>query len=233
MCMLMWPWPDPKSRSRSQSILTSKIVRNCTFLRLPPPPLPRGAQNWWLVVTVWDLVYSLSEPIFEFPYRKAIRRVQTSRNVNISRNSNGHISIVREATVRRLGMLVVLQLLCMLIWPWPDPRSRSRSRSFWSSENWRSLACWRRWPPVPLRGFLVACHPQSPFNLTLLQYPALSTLLSASLYRILPLFLYPWSLARGMGRWDLHRAPEEAGRQMTSYAWECQRVRCSWMSDRQ
>jgi len=30
-------------------------------------------------------------PIFEFPSRKGITRVQTSRNVNISRHSNGHI----------------------------------------------------------------------------------------------------------------------------------------------
>ena len=30
------------------------------------------------------------------------------RNVDISRNSNGHISVLREATVTWLGMLVVL-----------------------------------------------------------------------------------------------------------------------------
>jgi len=42
-------------------------------------------------------------------------KVQTSWNVDISRNSTGHISVVREATVRRFGMLVVLQVLCMLI----------------------------------------------------------------------------------------------------------------------
>jgi len=46
--------------------------------------------------------------------RKAIARVQTSRNVDISQNSNGHISVVRDATLRWLGMLVVLQVLCML-----------------------------------------------------------------------------------------------------------------------
>jgi len=37
--------------------------------------------------------------IFEFPSRKAVTRVQTSWNVDISRNSNGHISVVRDATV--------------------------------------------------------------------------------------------------------------------------------------
>ena len=41
-------------------------------------------------------------------------KVQTSPNVDLSRNSNGHISVMRDATVRWLGMLVVLQVLCML-----------------------------------------------------------------------------------------------------------------------
>ena len=54
-------------------------------------------------------------PIFEFPSMKAIMRVQSSRNVNISRNSNGHISVVRDATVTRLGELVALHVLCMLM----------------------------------------------------------------------------------------------------------------------
>jgi len=74
-------------------------------------------------------------PIFEFPSRKAIMTVQTSRNVDISRNSNGHILVLRNATVTWLGMLVVLHVLCMLTSPWPDPRSRSRSRGFWTSHN--------------------------------------------------------------------------------------------------
>jgi len=41
----------------------------------------------------------------------------------------GHISVLREATVTWLGMLLVLHvaILCMLIWPWSDPNSRSRS----------------------------------------------------------------------------------------------------------
>jgi len=61
--------------------------------------------------------------------------VQTSRNVDISLNSSGHISVLRDTTVRWLGVLVVLQVLCMLIWPWPDPRSGSRWRGFWTSKN--------------------------------------------------------------------------------------------------
>jgi len=54
-------------------------------------------------------------PIFEFPSRKAITRVQTSPNIHNSRHSNIHISVLRDATVRWLGALVVLQVLCMLI----------------------------------------------------------------------------------------------------------------------
>jgi len=53
-------------------------------------------------------------PILEFPSTKAITRVQTSPNVDISRNSNGHISVC-DATVTWLGMLVVLHVLCMLM----------------------------------------------------------------------------------------------------------------------
>jgi len=41
--------------------------------------------------------------MFDFPSRKAITRVQTSRNVDISRHSNVHISVVRHASVRLLG----------------------------------------------------------------------------------------------------------------------------------
>ena len=41
--------------------------------------------------------------LVEFPFRKAITRVQTSSDVDIARNSNGHISVVPDATVARLG----------------------------------------------------------------------------------------------------------------------------------
>jgi len=44
------------------------IAHNCTFLDLFPPPLSRGAQNWWLLVIVWYLVYSLSEPDFRISF---------------------------------------------------------------------------------------------------------------------------------------------------------------------
>jgi len=67
------------------------------------------------MVGVWDVVYSLSEPNFEFPSRKAIMRVQTSPCVHISRNSNGHILVLRQATVTWLGTLIVLDVLCTLM----------------------------------------------------------------------------------------------------------------------
>jgi len=60
------------------------------------------------------------------------------QNVHITPISSGHISALFEDKVTQLGMLVVLQVLCMLIWPWPDPRSSSKSWGFWSSEN-----CWK------------------------------------------------------------------------------------------
>jgi len=46
-------------------------------------------------------------------------------NVDITRTSNGHISILLEATVTWSGMLEVLYVLRILMLPWPDPRSRS------------------------------------------------------------------------------------------------------------
>ena len=53
--------------------------------------------------------------IFEFPSRKAITRVQTSSNVNISRNSNGYISVMRDATVTWLGLLLVIHTYCVCL----------------------------------------------------------------------------------------------------------------------
>jgi len=41
--------------------------------------------------------------------------VQTLQNVDISRNSNGRVSVVCDATVTWLGMLVVLHVLYMLM----------------------------------------------------------------------------------------------------------------------
>jgi len=66
---------------------------------------------------------------------KAIMRVQTLPNVDISRNSNGYVSVLPDATVTWLDTLVVIHVLCMLIWPWPDSTSRSRSRGFWTSDK--------------------------------------------------------------------------------------------------
>jgi len=170
------------------------IANNCTFPGLSPLPLSRVAQNWWLAVIVWHLVYSLLEPIFDFPSRKAIMRVQTSRNVDISQHSNRHISVLRDATVRWLGMLVVLQVLWMLIWPWPNPRSRSRSWGFWISENEQVMHAWRQWPSAPFWGFLVTLVTNifklHSYRLFLIDcFPTYSAI-TAYLFTIYPLFLW-------------------------------------------
>jgi len=123
ICAPVWPRPDPRSRLRG--FLTSE---NYTFLGLSPQPFWRVVQKWWLMMIVWDLLYSLIGPIFEFPSKKAITWVQTSQNADITRTSNCHISILLEDRVTQFGMLIVLHVLCMMIWPWLDPRSRSRSR---------------------------------------------------------------------------------------------------------
>jgi len=92
-------------------------LRKLHILGISPPPFWHGAQNSWLVVIAWDRSYSLLEPDFEFPSRKVITRVQTSPNDDFSRNSNGHIFVVRDATVTWLGVLVVLHELCILASP--------------------------------------------------------------------------------------------------------------------
>ena len=55
------------------------------------------------------------ESDFRISFTKAITRVQTSPNVDISRNSNDRISVVRDATVTWLIVQVVLHILCMLV----------------------------------------------------------------------------------------------------------------------
>ena len=44
------------------------IAHNCTFLRLSPPPFSRRAQNWWLAIIVWDLIYYDSSKFPECRY---------------------------------------------------------------------------------------------------------------------------------------------------------------------
>jgi len=89
-----------------------------------------------LNIIACNLFYSLSESEFWISFSESVTsNIAEYQNVNIIRNSKGHISLLLEATVTRFGMLIVLYVLCVLIWPWPDPRSMSRSRCFWLSEN--------------------------------------------------------------------------------------------------
>jgi len=123
---------------------------NCTLLCLSPLPFWPGAQNWWLVMISWDLIYSLLDPAFKFPSQKAITWVQTLQNVNIIRNSKSHISVLLEARVTWSGMLVVLYVLFMMTWPWPDPRSR---------------LTWGRWPQTRYGAFYCFCQKHClPYN---------------------------------------------------------------------
>ena len=91
--------------------------------------------SWKLMVVLHSMGPSLQLVgawVLNFLLKK-LSRVQTLLNFDITRILNGHISLLLEATVTCLGMLVVLYVLRMLIWPWPDPRSRSLT--FRSSAN--------------------------------------------------------------------------------------------------
>jgi len=76
--------------------------------------------------------------------------------VDISRNSNGHISVLRDATVTRLGTLVVL-MYC-ICWCDLDP-IQGQCQGHGAFELPKICialhACWRRWPSAAFRGFLV------------------------------------------------------------------------------
>jgi len=78
------------TRSKVKVQVTELLIStNCTFLCLPPPPFRCGAHNWWLIMILWDLVYSLAKPDFEFPSKKATMWVQASQNVDITVISKG------------------------------------------------------------------------------------------------------------------------------------------------
>jgi len=85
--LCMLIWPWPDPRSRLRSIWTSTIAHN-----------------------------SFPETDFRISFYESYHDSSNFLNVDISQNSNGHISVARDATVRWLGMLVVIQVLCMLIW---------------------------------------------------------------------------------------------------------------------
>jgi len=93
------------------------IAHNCTFLGLYSPPLSGRAQNLWLMVIVWDLVYSLSEPNFRISFQESYHESSNFAKCRYFTNSNGRISVLCNATVTSLGMLVVLHVLCMLTFP--------------------------------------------------------------------------------------------------------------------
>jgi len=90
ICAPVWLQLNPRSRSRSLSFWSSK---NCTFLGLSPPPFWCGAQNWWLIVIVWDLARFfnfLSESYHMTSYFAECQHYRLSK---------GHISVLVEARV--------------------------------------------------------------------------------------------------------------------------------------
>jgi len=142
---LIWCMGRPRPVMRTSMTLTLSKVKVLELLKFWKLLFSRSISSifaWSSKLMVGDdsmgpglqLVYS---PIFEFPSKKVTTRVQTSRHVDIWRNSNGCILVLRETTVTWSGKLVVLHALCMLMWPWSDPRSRSRG--FWTSKNCRKL----------------------------------------------------------------------------------------------
>jgi len=102
----------PRSRSRSRGFWNSE---NCTFLHLSPLPFWRGAQIWWLIITiVWDLVYSFSEP--DLLISPAVGGHVTSRFLKCwyHQNTLGFISTLPEARSLWLWMQVGHIKLCKL-----------------------------------------------------------------------------------------------------------------------
>jgi len=60
-----------KDKVRSLTFWPSKIA----LFYVPPPLFWRGAHNWWVITTVWDLVYSFSEPDFWISPQLSVTRV--------------------------------------------------------------------------------------------------------------------------------------------------------------
>jgi len=90
--------------SRSLSFWSSE---NWTFLDLSPP-FWRGPRNWWLIMIIWDLAYSLSEPNFWVFFSVKYHVTSNFVESRYYRLSNGHISLLLEARVTWSGMLAVI-----------------------------------------------------------------------------------------------------------------------------
>jgi len=135
LCKLIWPWPDPRSRSRGSKV--QKVAENCTFVGLCPLPFWRVALNWWLVMIVRDIVYSLSEHDFQISLYESYHvcsnfaecRYYTNFKWPYFRTTGGYGDMIGHASTPTVYALRIL------IWPWPDPRSRSRWLTFWNSAN--------------------------------------------------------------------------------------------------
>jgi len=149
----MWPWPDPRSRSRS--FWTPKIAENCTFLGLSPPLFSRAAQSWWLIMVVWDLIYSFSKPHFRISFYENYHESSNFAQCRyfttfkwpyfcsawncsqmVGRDGSHHTDIVHiDMTVTRssppacTASLIVGSSKAPWHWPWPWIGSRSHQHT--------------------------------------------------------------------------------------------------------
>jgi len=147
---LIFEFPSRKAVMRVQDQRSRSLILNShdSFLEFSKTiSLPDTGHMWTIILVKQSLHYSPEGPARTLSWNVLIahctwrrdctkwdrRDGLTSSNVDISQNSNGHISFLHNATVTWLGKLLVLHVLCTLIWPWPY--RRSRSRSIWTSDN--------------------------------------------------------------------------------------------------
>jgi len=135
------------------------IARSSTFPGLSPPPPSREAQNWWLTLIVWDLIYSLSEPGFRISFQERYHYSSNFTECRYFTTFNWpHISVLRDPTVTWLGTLVVLHILC-ICWCDLDPiKGQGQGHGAFELRTISEAVCMlAAMTAAPLRGFLVLC----------------------------------------------------------------------------
>jgi len=99
-------WPHFRTAWCYSHMVGLAIVIHVLCMSMWPWPDPRSRSR---SRSIWTFDRQpLAGFLVEFPSRKAITTVQTSPNVDISRNSTGHISVVRDKTDTWLDTMVVL-----------------------------------------------------------------------------------------------------------------------------
>jgi len=139
ICAQVWPQPDPRSgsTSTSPSFWSSK---NRTFLGLSPPPFWHVAQNWWLIMILWYLFCSLSEPNFRMLFWESYHvssnfaefRHFTKFKWPYFRTAAGYGRMVGHA-----GSPICIAHTDMTL-TWSKVTQSLKTDTFWSSENLRT-----------------------------------------------------------------------------------------------